>query len=145
MRLTSAVFRPGQILGDDKRPAVAPAQPDPPPQHPVRAGLWPCQGLNSSTPLLPDSLPQGSGMRNPHLSATKLMQNIMLLCWFKFSAYFYRLKSWRLVVQDSVRDPWRFYTDPDPTVRTTGLRSESYIFFNDFQNANKNMFSPCFL
>ncbi len=55
--LTFAVFRPGQVLGDDKRPAVAPAQPDPPSQHPVRAGLRPCQGHHSSTPLLSEFLP----------------------------------------------------------------------------------------
>ncbi len=43
--------------------------------------------------------------------------------------------------QTSVMDPWHFVTDPDPGIRTTGLRFRNSN--PDFwQDANKNQFFP---
>ncbi len=74
------------------------------------------------------------------------VQNIFLFC--RFSAYFHLLKSWWLIVEDSVPDPWRFYTDSDPRIHTTGLQIRIRILLFSsmaFKISTKMSFFPGFL
>jgi hypothetical protein len=44
----------------------------------------------------------------------------------------------------SVPDPWYFYADPDPWIRTLNYEFGSCSFLQCFQDANKTFFFPGF-